>query len=80
MRSMMRFFQKHKLKTDGLSAQSGQTSVEYLIMLAILVGIAGLVIKQLVKPGYDKLAKALENRIQGQLLKADLHRYPMAKK
>lgn len=54
--------------------ESAQASVEYTLVLAIVVGLVLILIKKLLQPAFATLRVSLSNRIEKTLFGGDLHR------
>ena len=50
---------------------SGQSTVEYILILLITVGLALLVLRDLVKPTYDRLTAWVSSQMQAGLFKPE---------
>jgi Flp pilus assembly pilin Flp len=59
----------HAIRKD----EEGQASTEYVLMLSIVVSLTLFVVKNFIKPTFEKLSRVLSNTLQNQLFGANLH-------
>lgn len=79
----MKFMMPHMIgrdladEPDKVDSQSGQATIEYILMLSIMVFITVMVMKTLIVPTFDKLNKFVINGVENRLVKMDLHKFPV---
>jgi hypothetical protein len=59
--------------------QRGQALTEYVVLLAVIVGIFTTVFKAWVGPTLAKLTTRVTQNMEKQLMKADLHYFPVGR-
>jgi Flp pilus assembly pilin Flp len=58
--------------------EDGQTLVEYIVLLATVIGFAVLVVQKLIGPAFAALSQFINQSIDKQIFRADFHyfRFP----
>ena len=57
----------------------GQATVEYILMLAVMVGFTLLVITRLIKPAFEKISNSVNKSLEDKLIHTDLHFFKIGK-
>lgn len=57
--------------------EEGQATTEYILLLAIIVGMLVTLLKKLIAPAYSKLLLAMSNQIEKKIFGVDLHYFPI---
>jgi hypothetical protein len=60
-----------------LGDESGQATTEYILMLAIIVILFLIMLKQLIKPMFASLLKALNKKYENFFAPENLHNFPV---
>jgi hypothetical protein len=61
-----------------LGCESGQTQLEYILMLATAIGFVLMLIRIVIRPGLTALGDAISARVENTLFrKENLHRFPI---
>jgi hypothetical protein len=50
-----------------IRAQRGQAATEYILLLAIMMGLIILLMKQIIRPGFERIKAVMTERLEGQL-------------
>jgi hypothetical protein len=61
------------------SDDSGQASVEYILLLATSVTFAALLFKNLLQPAFRNLMQVITNKMNSTLFGGDLSTFPLGK-
>jgi uncharacterized protein (UPF0333 family) len=60
------------------SDESAQATLEYVLMLSIMVLLSVMVIQKLIRPGFERLSSAIETRFNDQLFRqGGFHQFPI---